>query len=135
MSINWGALTAPCTQLLGGPAVYLPAAGGQVLILGVFDEAFEDVVLDTAGAPMNTQSPVIGVQPGDLPAPPLKNDRVKIVPGLLLPGSSLASLSPAAIAALTAQIVTTGRTYKVKEVRADSHGGAILMLNFTPSAA
>ncbi len=128
--IDWGVLTAPCTQLLGAPALYLPAAGGQVFILGVFDEAYMDVVLDTAGEGMNSPSPVLGMQPRDLPAPPLKGDRVKIAPHMSLEG-----IGPADLSALAALIAVTGDLYTIKDVRPDSHGGAILMLNFTPSAA
>lgn len=103
MSIDWAGLTAPCTQLLGEPVIYSPAAGGSFTIRGVFDEAFKEVQLDNDGAPMTSVSPILGMQPGDLPAPPLKGDHLTLV--------------------------RTGDLFRVKEVRPDSHGGAILLLN------
>jgi hypothetical protein len=120
MSIDWAELTAPVTRILGGPALYLPASGGQFLIVGVFDEAFKEVVgLSGDGSPIASVTPVLGMQPRDLPAMPLKGDQVKIVPGLMISDA----------AATIAIILATGQLFKVREVRPDSHGGAILMLN------
>ena len=130
MSLDWSGLTAPCTQLLGQPALYAPAVGGGTAIIGVFDAAYKEVLLDREGAPMNSVSPVLGMQPGDLPAPPAKGDQLIIVanPGLYTVSAGRLYLASSG----TAVSNPAGKLYTVKDVRPDSHGGAILMLNYTP---
>jgi hypothetical protein len=103
-AIDFASLTAPCNASFGEPAIYQPAAGGSTAINGVFDEAYEELTLTKDGSSVTSASPILGMQPSDLPAPPLRGDRLTIL--------------------------RTGEIFIVKEVRPDSHGWAILMLDF-----
>ncbi|MEA2756949.1 MAG: hypothetical protein QOJ54_3238 [Aliidongia sp.] len=104
MTVDFSALTGKaCKSAFGVPATYLPATGGTIRIIGIYDDAYDDVSIDGAGSRIVTTSPVLGMQPGDLPAPPLRGDRLIVQ--------------------------STGETFIVKEVRPDSHGWAQLMLN------
>jgi hypothetical protein len=104
MAIDWAALTAPVTRIFGEEVLYRPATGGEYPITGVFDAAFKEVLgLKPDGSPMTSVAPTLGMQPRDLPAMPLKGDHLTVL--------------------------STGFIYRVREVRPDSHGGAILMLN------
>jgi hypothetical protein len=101
-SIDWARLTAVCTRRLGEDVLYRPAAGGEYRIRGVFDSAYRELSMGREDTPIAAGSPVLGMQPGDVPVPLAKGDRLVIV--------------------------SSGGAYTVTEVRPDSHGGAILML-------
>jgi hypothetical protein len=111
MTFDWGALTAPCRDAFGEKAqgftvTWLPAAGGTFAIDGVFDDAYREVGIAANGNAVTSTHPILGVRVADLPAAPLQGDKLTLS--------------------------RNGRTYVVKEVRPDSHGWAILLLNKAP---
>jgi hypothetical protein len=105
--IDWDtAVLGPVHAVFGEPVIYMPARGMPFPIDGVFDKAYlaSDALGD--GTAMSTAMPVLGVRLALFPAgaPPVQNDKLKIL--------------------------SSGATYKVKEVRPDSHGEAKLLLTF-----
>jgi hypothetical protein len=88
----------------GGPATYMPAAGGSFPISGVFDEAYRDLEMVDEGEGVNTVVPVFGVRLSAFPSAPVQGDKVSIL--------------------------SVNETYIVNDVRPDGHGHAKLMLNF-----
>jgi hypothetical protein len=104
MRIDFAALTAPCNAAFGQSVLYAPASGGSFEINGVFDEAYRDLQIDRDGIGVSTVRPCLGIQPGDLPVMPQQGDQLTIV--------------------------DTGEVFVVKEYRPDSHGWAILLMNF-----
>ncbi len=108
MAIDWATLTAPCKAVFGEPVTYQPADGAAFVINGIFDDAYREVTVAGDGTAVTTDSPILGVQLGDFAAPPLQGDQLTVT--------------------------RTGETFVVKEVRPDSHGWAVLMLNFVENA-
>lgn len=104
MALDLAGLTRPCLDVFGEPVVYAPAAGGSIAVNGIFDEAYREVTAAGDGSAVTSESPVLGVQLGDFPAVPLQDDQLTVT--------------------------RTGETFAVKEVRPDSHGWALLMLNY-----
>jgi len=92
----------------GTAATFSPQAGGSFRINGVYDNAYRELELSADAPPVNTVAPALGVNLADFPSPPLQGDALTILEG------------PYA-----------GTVYAVREVRPDSHGWAILMLNRT----
>lgn len=102
--IDWDtAVLAGVISVFGEPVTYTPAIGAPLSITGVFDEAYQDLTL-AGGTAMTTSTPVLGVRVSDFPALPAQGD--------------------------TLVIASTGEAFTVKEVRADGHGWAKLMLNY-----
>jgi hypothetical protein len=104
VSIDWDSLViGPLQGIFGEPVTYMPLAGGSLPISGVFDDAYlKEVMFEDATSGVTTVSAVLGVQLSQFAIPPAQNDSL--------------------------QIVRTGSTYIVREVRVDSRGGAKLML-------
>ncbi len=67
----------PIKNTLGIAAIYLPKAGGQVDIRGVFDDRSQEVDPDTE-VPVSSNIYTLGVKLEDLPAIPVKGDKVII---------------------------------------------------------
>ena len=101
--IDWQTVvTGPCIGVFGEPVLYSPAAGAEIQISGVFDDAYKEVdILDGMGIP--TESPVLGINLADLSMAPKQGDQMTIL--------------------------RTGEIFTVKKVRADGHGAALLFLN------
>lgn len=105
MPVNWNAeVIGPLMGVFGEPVSYRPAAGGSLQITGVFDDAYlKEVMFEDASSGVTTVSAVLGVQLSQFPSTPVQNDQLYV---------------PSANA-----------TFLVREVRADSRGGAKLMLS------
>lgn len=114
MSVDWSNLVlGPCIDTFGQVCTYSPIAAMPFAITAIFDSAYLELTpmgrgpgLDSEmmsyGLPgaISTEMPVLGVQLSQFPQPPLQGD-----------------------------VVTIGTdTFQVKEVRADSKGGAKLLL-------
>ncbi len=103
--IDWEKnVLAPCQGVFGEPATYTPAGGSPTSVSVIFDSAYMEVSMSEYGVEKTTARPVAGVNLGDFGIPPAQGDQ------LLRIG--------------------TGKTYQVREVRPDSHGSALLMLNY-----
>lgn len=103
MTIDWGALTAPCRDAFGEAVTYTPQTGAPFAINGVYDDAYVEVTAAGDGSAVTSTFPVLGVLLSDFPSPPLQGDQYTVT--------------------------RTGETLVVKEVRPDSHGWAILRSN------
>lgn len=98
----------PCVAAFGEAAqgnpvpTYAPAAGSSFVLDGVFDRGFTEIDQLT-GPVVATATPKFGVRLSQFPAgvAPLQGDQVTI----------------------------RGQAYLVREVRPDSHGHALLLLN------
>lgn len=102
--IDWDSVVlGPVIGTFGEPVTYTPANGAPLSVTGVFDEAYQDLTL-AGGSAMTTSTPVLGVRVSDFPALPAQGD--------------------------TLVVTSTGEAFTVKEVRADGHGWAKLMLNY-----
>lgn len=109
MAIDWDkAVLAPTADVFGEPATYLPAAGGSLPIVGVFDEAYREVDLIDTGVGATSITPVLGVRLAQFTASPVQGDQVRVP--------------------------SVGKLYVVREVRPDGHGWARLMLGYTGQA-
>ena len=103
--IDWGkSVIGPCLEAFGEPATFIPAIGASFPVTGVFDDAFRQVGLSEYGTEIVSVYPVFGVNLADFPAPPLQGDQLKIA--------------------------SNAKTYVVREPKPDSHGGAMLILNY-----
>jgi hypothetical protein len=103
--IDWGAnVLAPCLAVFGEPVTYTPAAGSPFQVTGVFDNAYKDVSQSDFGTDVISVYPVLGINLADFPAPPAQGDQLTVA--------------------------SNGKTYAVREPRQDSHGGALLILNY-----
>jgi hypothetical protein len=91
-------------RAFGDKATFIPVVGTPFGITGVFDDAYVLVATSEYGAPINSVYPAIGVDLTEFPSPPVQGDHVLIA--------------------------LTGKTYSVREPRPDSHGGALLILNY-----
>lgn len=103
MAIDWQSkVTGPCMGVFGEPVIYAPAIGSAYPINGVYDDRYQEVELvDGMGVP--TDSPVLGVNLADFRLTPKQGDQLTIT--------------------------RTGEIFKVKKVRPDGHGAALLFLN------
>ena len=103
--IDWEKnVLAPCLDVFGEPVTYTPVAGSPFPISGVFDNAYRDVSQGEFGTDVISVYPVLGVNLADFSAPPIQGDQLTIA--------------------------SNGKTYAVREPRPDSHGGALLILNY-----
>lgn len=105
MPIDWDAeVIGPLVGIFGEPVQYLPVVGGQLTVIGVFDDAYQkEMLFDDASLGVTTVQAVIGVQLSQFSVLPVQNDQLT-VPRI-------------------------GATYIVKDVRVDSRGGAKLILS------
>ncbi len=103
--IDWAALVvAPCVSTFGEPVIYKPAIGAPFPINGVFDNAYKESTMSEYGTEIHTYFPQLGVKLSDFPTPPAQGDQLTIL--------------------------STGKTYAVRDPQPDSHGGARLVLNY-----
>ena len=100
--INWDTtVLAPLMAVFGESVTYRPLSGGSYAITGVFDDAYlKEILFEDATTGVTTVSAVLGVQLSQFQENPIQNDKLFI----------------------------RGTNYIVREVRADSHGGAKLLL-------
>ncbi|GCE81703.1 head-tail joining protein [Komagataeibacter oboediens] len=114
MSIDFGQLVlGPCLDTFGAPYPWKSQTlTDPVTITAIFDDGYE--ALDPMGtipgmAPtdITTSLPRLGVRLSDFPVPPVQGDT----------------------------FVIDGRTYAIREVQPDSHGGARLDLNLVNSSS
>lgn len=102
--IDWDKnVLAPLENVFGEPVQYLPAVGAAFSITGIFAEAYKEVDL-AGGMGVTTVTPVVGIRLSQFPNLPTQGDQLTIL--------------------------RTTSTYVVKEVRPDSHGSVLLMLNY-----
>jgi hypothetical protein len=109
--INFDELVlGPCMDTFGEvnqgyPApFYMPkSAGSYVMKGGIFDPSYTEIKLKD-GIPVTVLMPVLGCRDIDFVGTPVQGDRVQL----------------------------RGKTYDVREVRIDGHGGIELMLNLSP---
>ena len=105
MAIDFDALViGPLQGVFGAPATYMPGSGAAFSITGVFDNAYRQVTLSEFGTEVVSFFPVLGVQLSQFQLMPQQGDQVLIA--------------------------SNGKTYAVREPRPDSHGGALLVLNY-----
>jgi hypothetical protein len=105
MSIDWDTLViGPLQGVFGEPVTYTPAVGSPFPITGVFDNAYKDLTMSEYAPDVATLYPALGVRLVEFPVPPLQGDQLTIT--------------------------RTGKTYTVRLPRPDSHGGALLILNY-----
>lgn len=101
MAIDFDSLVlAPCQQVFGEPVFYDSELSGTFELSGIFDKAYESVVVQE-GQAISERMPVIGCRSSQFPTYPKQGDK------------------------LTVQ----NERYLVREVRDDSHGNIKLMLN------
>lgn len=113
MAIDWEAeVGAPTTAEFGGPAIYMPADGSPPFdVVGVFDDAYREVVIIDSLSYTSDAQPVIGITDSQFAIRgrvPAQNDKIEIRDPLSK---------------------HFGQTFIVKEPRPDSHGITKLMLN------
>ena len=97
-------MLAPNIDVFGEPATFSPAVGASFDFMGIFDNAYKEISMSDFGTEITSVYPVIGINLADFPNVPLQGD------------------------SLTIQ--GTGKTYIVRDVQPDSHGGAMLILNY-----
>ena len=115
MSVDWGTeVGTPTVELFGGAAIYFPGDGSPSFpVVGVFDEAYREVMISDGLAYTSDAQPVIGITDSQFAAnnwTPQQNDKVQITDPL-------------------ASDAARGVIFIVKEPRPDSHGITKLMLN------
>lgn len=90
----------------GWPApFYIPkSAAPYTMYGGIFDPSYKEMKIGKDGIPVTVLMPVLGCREGDFTGKPEQGDRVKL----------------------------RCRTYDIREVRIDGHGGIKLMLNLSP---
>lgn len=106
--IDWDALVmAPCEAVFGEPVTFMPAAGAPFAGTGIFDAAYRQIDI-AGGQAVTTECPVLGIRLSAFQSPmqaiPLQGDGLYI----------------------------RGKSYVIREVQVDSHGGAKLLLNEEP---
>ena len=96
---------AACHQVFADAVIYTPVGSADVSVTGIFDNAYREQkpVDDYAPGNITGARPVLGVRLSQFAQYPQQGDLLTIV--------------------------RTGRSYVVIEVRDDSHGGALLLLN------
>jgi hypothetical protein len=109
--IDWQAnVVGPCIAVFGEPATFKARSWNMPFgISAIFDDAFKVVTMSRDGTEVLSTFPAAGVNLADFPVMPAQGDEV------------------------TRE--GTGQTYVVREVRKDSHGGAMLILNFQAARA
>ena len=106
MGVDWDSnVLSPLMSVFGEPVTYTPASGSSFPLGGVFDEAYQGIVLLGDDPAMTTVSPILGVRLDEFPSGvlPRKGD--------------------------TVAIPSVNTIYTIKDVRPDGHGHAKLMLN------
>lgn len=105
MSFDWDAeVLAPVMEAFGQGVAYRPQAGSPFTLTdAVFDAQYSYVLRDKDGSEVTTTSPMLGVRASSCPVAPRQSDRLTIQ--------------------------ATGQEYIVKDVRPDSHGHIVLLLN------
>lgn len=97
-----GTVLASCDDSWAEPVTYIPAAGAPTVTVGVFDPAYNKVVV-VDGLPVTQVMPVLGVRLSNLASVmPLQNDKLSV----------------------------RGSTYVVRDVQPDGHGHVRLELNW-----
>ena len=86
-------------RIFGEKVTYLPVVGGQLALVGIFNEIYTEVD-PQSGAMVSTQQPNLGVRLADFRIKPAPNDRVNV----------------------------RGATYLVRDCQEDGEGGAKLLL-------
>lgn len=105
--IDWDkVVNGPVMGVFGETHQYKSLAGTPFDVSGTFHEAYSSVTVVNDMA-VTTESPALGVNLSDFPAPPRQKDQVVV----------------------TATPLHGGGTFVVKEVRPNGVGGAILLLN------
>ncbi len=103
--IDWESkVLSPCIGVFGEPATYKAGSGAWSPVSVVFDNAYKEITWSDLGTELTTIYPIAGVALSDFPSSPVQGDQLKIT--------------------------RTGKTYVIREVRLDSHGGALLILNY-----
>lgn len=103
--IDWsGKVLDPCMGVFGQPVTYIPASGASFVVNGIFDNAYRDVSLGEYGPDATSVYPVLSVNLTDFTSNPVQGDQLTVL--------------------------STGKTYAVREARLDSHGSALLILNY-----
>ena len=91
--------------VFGQPVTYIPASGSPAFVIdGIFDSAYRDVSLGDYGPDATSVYPVLGITLADFPSAPVQGDQLIIQ--------------------------STGKTYVIRDPRIDSHGSALLILNY-----
>jgi hypothetical protein len=105
MAVDWDQMVlAPNMAVFGECATYSPKGGSPFQVTGIFDEEYHEVGL-LEGPAITSAMPVLGIRLAEFPSPPKQGD----------------------------QLTVCGKTFAVREVRPDGHGGAKLMLNLASS--
>lgn len=109
--IDWqSVVVGPCLAVFGEPATYSARAWSMEFEVSVvFDDAFKVVTMSSDGSDVLSTFPAAGVNLADFPLMPAQGDLLTRI--------------------------SNGKVYTVREVRADSHGGAMLILNFQAARA
>jgi hypothetical protein len=103
--IDWSAnVLAPNRNVFGEAVVYTPTGKTPINVQGIFYSAFRDVTLSEFGTEVTSVRPVLEVVLSDFPANPAQGD--------------------------TLVVTRIGKTFTVREPRLNSHGGALLILNY-----
>ena len=103
--IDWESkVISPCIGVFGGAGTFKTGNGLFVPVDFVFDEAYKEISWSDSGVEITTAYPAAGIAISSFPSVPVQGDFLK---------RNL-----------------TGKLYKVREVRTDSHGGALLILNY-----
>lgn len=104
--IDWDELViAPCLSVFGEGVVFKPRIGSPYALAsgGVFDQAYREVLPDSAVPGVNSTHPTVGVRDSDFVTAPLQRDRILRV--------------------------KTGQTFEIYDMQPDSHGATRLLLN------
>ncbi|ARK86046.1 head-tail joining protein [Burkholderia pseudomallei] len=103
--VDWDKLViGPLMGVFGEAVTYRPYGKAAYQITGVFDDAYlKEVMFEDASQGVTEVSAVLGVQLSQFASPPFQNDQLSVA--------------------------SVNTTFIVREVRADSHGGAKLMLS------
>ena len=106
--IDWdAAVLAPLAGVFAEAWTYRPRRQAPIAIQGVFDAAYTEVAPVGDGIPMNSVGPVLGVRAALFAQPPCQGDK------------------------LTRN--SNGANYVIRDVRPDSHGHVLLLLNSADS--
>lgn len=103
--IDWDKHVLAATEsVFGQPAVYIAAGAEPIDIDGVFDEAYREVDLVDTGVGANAVMPVLGVRINQFSRLPMQGELINVP--------------------------SVAKQYVIKDVQADGHGWAKLMLGF-----
>lgn len=105
MAVDFDTLViGPLQGVFGEPAIYSPTIGSSFPISIVFDNAYKPVTISEYGPEAVAAFPAAGVQTSQFPNPPVQGDQLTVA--------------------------SNGKTYAVRKPEFDSHGGALLPLNY-----